>query len=117
MIRKNAVHHSDPAAAPLDPSEAIAVMPSSMGQDFEAFLAEDGILESVKAAAIKRVIAYQILQAMNKQGLTKQEMARRMKTSRSQLDRVLHPKVRTIQLDVLIRAAHCVGRKFTLTLD
>lgn len=116
MIRKNAANHPDPAAAPLVPSEAIAVKPSSLGQDFEAFLAEEGMLESVKATAIKRVIAFRLLQAMSDQGLTKQEVAKRMKTSRSQLDRVLDPKVKTIQLDVIIRAAHCVGRKLTLTL-
>jgi predicted XRE-type DNA-binding protein len=116
MIRKNAVHHPDLALARFDAAEAIAIKPSSLGQDFEAFLAEEGILESVKATAIKRVIAFRLRQAMNDQGLTKQEVAKRMRTSRSQLDRVLDPKVKTIQLDVIIRAAHCVGRKLTLTL-
>jgi antitoxin HicB len=75
------------------------------------------MLESVKATAIKRVIAFRLRQAMKAQELTAQEVAKRMKSSPSQLARVLDPQVRTIRSDVLIHAAHCLGRTFTLTLD
>ena len=98
-------------------SEAVSMHPANIGSDFEDFLAEEGILEEVRAAALKRVIAFQLQQDMKEKGLTKLEVAKRMKTSRSQLDRILNPAIRTIQLDLIIRAATCVGRRFTLTLS
>jgi predicted DNA-binding protein (UPF0251 family) len=116
MIRKKTEPIGDQEAAVYVPGEAIAVDPVFVGSDFDAFLADEGILEEVQAAAIKQVIAYQLQREMDVKGLTKMEVAKRMKTSRSQLDRILDPAVKTIQLDLIIRAAQCVGRKFTLTL-
>lgn len=52
-----------------------------IGPDFDDLLAEDGIQEDVTAAALKRVLAYQLEQAMKKHGVNQTEMARRMKTS------------------------------------
>lgn len=116
MIRKKTHQQDVNAIAVYDPAEAVAVNPANIGSDFNDFLAEEGILEEVQATALKRVIAYQLQKDMKERGLTKLEVAKRMKTSRSQLDRILDPAVKTIQLDLIIRAAQCVGRRFTLTL-
>ena len=64
-----------------------------IGSSFDDFLKEEGIYEDVTAHAIKRVLAWQISQAMQAQNITKVEMARRMKTSRAQLDRLLDPEI------------------------
>ena len=61
----------------------------NIGSDFDKFLAEEGILEHSTAVAIKRVITWQIGEAMKAQGITKRALAERMKTSRSSLDRLL----------------------------
>ena len=87
-----------------------------IGSSFDEFLKEDGIYEDVTATAIKRVLAAQILQAMTDGAISKAEMARRMKTSRSQLDRLLDPKQTTTQLDTLYKAAHAVGREIRIEL-
>ena len=87
-----------------------------IGSAFSDFLKEEGIYEEVTAHAIKRVLAFQIEQAMKDQGITKVEMARRMKTSRAQLDRLLDPENDKVQLDTVQRAAAAVGRKLHMEL-
>ena len=81
----------------------------AVGSTLDDFLKEDGTYESTQAVAIKRVLAWQIGQAMEKKQLTKAEMARRMDTSRSQLDRLLDPESNSVTLETLTRAARAVG--------
>jgi DNA-binding Xre family transcriptional regulator len=87
-----------------------------IGSSFADFLREEGLYEDVTAHAIKRVLAWQIEQAMHAKGLTKVEMAKRMKTSRAQLDRLLDPNNDKVQLDTMQRAAAAVGRTLHLEL-
>lgn len=87
-----------------------------IGSAFSDFLKGEGIYEKVTAHAIKRVLAWQIEQAMKTQGLTKVEMAKRMKTSRAQLDRLLDQNNDKVQLDTIQRAATAVGRRLHLEL-
>jgi len=87
-----------------------------IGSSFGDFLKDEGIHEEATAHAIKRVLAWQIEQAMAEQGITKSEMAKRMKTSRAQLDRLLDPDNDKVQLDTVQRAAAAVGRTLHLEL-
>jgi antitoxin HicB len=87
-----------------------------IGSSFDAFLEEEGVREETSAAAIKRVLAWQLEQAMAKKGMTKNEMAKRMRTSRSQLDRILDPDYDKIQLDTVFKAARILGRGVKLEL-
>ena len=87
-----------------------------IGSSFDDFLKEDGIYEEVTARAIKRVIARQLDALMEDQGLTKSALAKRMKTSRAQLDRVLNPDNESVTLDTLARAAKAVGRQLRIEL-
>jgi len=79
-------------------------------------LKDEGIREEATTHAIKRVLAWQIQQAMSEQGITKSAMAKRMKTSRAQLDRLLDPNNDKVQLDTVQRAAAAVGRTLHLEL-
>lgn len=88
----------------------------SIGSSFEDFLKEEGIYEEVQAQAVKEVLAWQIEQAIKTQGLTKAEMARRMQTSRAQLDRLLDPKNTSVTLHTLQRAAAILGKRVRLDL-
>jgi antitoxin HicB len=88
----------------------------TIGGSFDDFLKEEGIYEEVTAVAIKRVLAWQLAEAMRTQGMSKNEMARRMQTSRSQLDRVLDPDNDRIQLDTVFKAARVLGREVKLEL-
>lgn len=88
-----------------------------IGSSFDDFLKDEGIQEEANAHAIKRVLAWQIEQAMAEQGLTKSAMAKRMKTSRAQLDRLLDPDNDKVQLDTVQRAAAAVGRTLHLGLS
>ena len=85
------------------------------GSSFDSWLQEEGIYEEVTASAIKRVLARQITDEMNKQSITKSEMARRMGTSRSALERLLDPESETT-LNTLTKAAHAVGRSLRMEL-
>ncbi len=87
-----------------------------IGSAFDDFLKEEGIYEEVTAGAVKRLLTRQITDAMDAGKISKSEMARRMKTSRSQLDRLLDPDNTRIQLDTLYKAARAVGRNVRLDL-
>jgi DNA-binding Xre family transcriptional regulator len=86
-------------------------------ETFDDFLAKDGLLAETEDAAIKEIIADQIKVAMDKQKLTKTEMAARMKTSRRQLDRLLDPDNPSVTLATLRRAASAVGRNLRVELE
>ncbi len=85
-------------------------------ETFDEFLAEQGILEATEDHAVKELIAEQIAAAMDEHGLTKVEMAARMKTSRRQLDRLFDPKIQSVTLDTLRRAANAIGRSLRIDL-
>jgi len=87
-----------------------------IGSSFDDFLKEDGIYGEVTARAIKRVLARQLDAVMKHEGVTKSELARRMQTSRAQLDRLLDPDNESVTLGTLTRAAHAVGRQLRLEL-
>jgi antitoxin HicB len=87
-----------------------------IGSSFDDFLKEEGLYEEATTRAVKRVIAWQIAQAMAEQHISKTEMARRMQTSRAQLERLLDPDNDKVQLDTMQRAAAAVGRKLRLEL-
>lgn len=82
----------------------------------DSCLAEDGKLEEFEAVAIKEVLAWQIAEAMKAQNLSRKRLAERMKTSRSQIGRLLDPKDGNVTLATLQRAARIVGRKLRLEL-
>ena len=86
------------------------------GSTFDDFLKDDGLLEECTALAVKRVLARQINQEMEKQCLSKTAMAERMHTSRSQLDRLLDPENTGISLEMMHRAASIVGRRLEISL-
>ncbi len=81
------------------------------GSTFDSFLEQEGIREEVEAVAIKRVLAWQLEQAMQKQQKTKQAMAKQLHTSRSQLDRLLDPRNVSVTLDTITRAARALGKR------
>jgi antitoxin HicB len=84
------------------------------GSTFDSFLEQEGIREEVEAVAIKRVLAWQLEQAMQKQKKTKQAMAKQLHTSRSQLDRLLDPQNISVTLDTITRAARALGKRVVI---
>lgn len=87
-----------------------------IGSSFEDFLKEEGTYEETTAIAVKRVLAWQLRQAMESRKITKKRMAEEMMTSRSQLDRILDPENASVQLDTFFKAAKAVGRKVEIQL-
>ncbi len=87
-----------------------------LGSDFDKFLDEEGIRADTEAAAIKRVIAYQIEIEMKQAKLSKSAMAERMHTSRTALDRLLDPANVSVTLQTLERAALALGKSLKIEL-
>ena len=87
-----------------------------IGSSFADYLKDEGTYQETSAVAIKRVLAWQLERAMEKQGVSKNEMAKRMHTSRSQLDRILDPDNDKIQLDTVFKAAQVLGREVKMEL-
>lgn len=86
------------------------------GSTLDSMLREDGVYEEVTAGAIKRVLARQLEAAMEKQKLSRTEMARQMHTSRAALNRLLDPENESVTLATLQKAAVVVGREIRLEL-
>ena len=88
----------------------------NVGSSFDSWLREEGIYEEVAATAIKRVLARQLEAAMKEKQVSKAEMARRMRTSRAALDRLLDPDYDAVTLNTLRKAALAVGRELRIEL-
>ena len=86
-----------------------------IGSSIDSFLKKEGVFEAAQAQAIKEVVAWQLAQAMKKKKITKLQMATLLKTSRTQVDRLLDPK-NDITLSSLQRAAAIVGRRVMIEL-
>jgi len=89
----------------------------NIGSSFDDFLQEEGLLDEASAVAIKRVIAWQIDQEMKAQKLTKSAMAKKMRTSRAALNRLLDETDTSLTLTTLSRAATVLGKKFRIELE
>lgn len=87
-----------------------------IGSDFDDFLEEEGILEAVNTAAIKQILAIQIEKEMKEQNISKTLMAKKLNTSRSQLDRLLDPLNTSVTLATLINAAKVLNKKLEIRL-
>lgn len=89
----------------------------NIGSDFDDFLRREGLLETVTAVAVKRYLAYQLKQKMAQDNMSKTELARRMQTSRSALDRLLNPDNSSVTLQTLQNAARALGGRLKIELD
>ena len=87
-----------------------------IGSSFEDYLAEQGNLKETSAIAVKRVLAWQLEKAMKERQMSKSAMAQAMRTSRSQLDRILDPDNDHIRLDTLTAAANVLGLNLRIEL-
>ena len=87
----------------------------NMGSSIDDLLKEEGILEEARTEAVKEVAAWQLAQAMKTRKISKSKMAALLKTSRSQVDRLLDPR-NDITLQSLQRAAAAVGRRVNIKL-
>lgn len=87
-----------------------------LGSSFDDFLEEEGLYAEIEIVAVKRVLAAKIEQLMEKLELSKTDMASKMHTSRSSLDRLLDPENTSVTLDTLARAAKAVGQRLDINL-
>lgn len=89
----------------------------NMKSDFDEFLQEEGIFAETEAIAIKRVIAYQIQQEMEKQNINKSTMAKLMHTSRTSVDRLLDPTNKSLTISTLEAATQALGKKLNISIS
>ena len=89
---------------------------SRIGGNFDDFLEEEGILQEVEAVVVKRVLAFQIEQEMEKRGLSKTAMAKQMETSRAALDRLLNPENDAVTLKTMWKAASVLGKRLHIEI-
>ena len=89
---------------------------NAIGSSFDSFLDEEGIADEVEAGAIKKLIAYQLQEAIKKEQLTKTALAAQLYTSRDAVNRLLDPENESITLLTLKRAANVLGKKLHLEL-
>ena len=118
FIKKNSENAGGgfgPGAAADEGYAGVSAKNPHWGTTLDAFLAEEGIREAANAEAVTRVVAWQLVREMERQGITKAELAQRMHTSRAQVDRILKAKG-NVTVESLQRAAALVGRELRLEL-
>jgi predicted XRE-type DNA-binding protein len=86
------------------------------GSSIDDLLEDEGVFEAFQARAIKEVIAWQLGQAMEERKLSKRRLAILMRTSRTQVDRMLDPRDGNVTIETLQRAAAIVGRTVRVEL-
>ena len=89
------------------------IRPEHVGQDFDEFLAEEGIAAEVEARAIKKLV----VALLSNMGLSQGELAQRLDTSRTQVRRLLDPDCTTITLSTLQRAADVTGHRLVIGFE
>ena len=87
-----------------------------MNSDFDEFLKNDGIYDEVHNPATKRVIAYQLQEAMKAKSITKTKMASMMNTSRAVVDRLLNPANESLTFKTLETAVYVLGKKVNISI-
>lgn len=87
-----------------------------IGSSFDSFLVDEGISEEVESGAVKKIIAYQLQEAIEKEHLSKTALAIKLETSRAAVDRLLDPENESITLLTLKKAASILGKKLRLEL-
>lgn len=86
------------------------------GSTLDEFLAREGVLQEFQAKAIKEVVAWQLGEAMRERKLSKNQLAKEMRTSRTQIDRLLDPEAENVTIETLQRAAAVVGKRVQIEL-
>lgn len=89
-------------------------MKHGIGSNFDDFLADEGMLATAEAVAIKRVLAFQIKETMEQNNITKTQMAKKMKTSRTAIDRLLDPLNTSITLATIENAVAAMGKRLNI---
>ena len=87
-----------------------------IGSSFDSFLEEENLLAETGAEALKRVIAWQIKEFIETNHINKTSFAKKMHTSRSQLDRLLDPANTNISLKALVSTANAMGKHVEIRL-
>jgi len=87
-----------------------------IGSSFKDFLEQEGIDEEVTSNAVKKLLSYQLLEKLEKENMTKLELAARLSTSRSAVDRILDPDNESITLHTLQKVAEVLGKKLKIEL-
>lgn len=87
-----------------------------LGSDFDDFLRGEGSLEAAEHIASKRVLAFQIREALQTDAISVSELARRMNTSRSSINRLLDPDNPSVTLETMERVANAIGRRLVVQL-
>jgi len=86
------------------------------GSNFDDFLEDEGLPEECTAEAVKRVLAMELMAAMRETGVSKAELARRLHTSRAQIERIINPEEVGVSLKTLFNAARQLGRRMEIRL-
>ena len=86
-----------------------------IGSNFDDFLKEEGILEEIEEVVAKKIFVFQMEKEMKRQMVDKAELAERMETSRSAVDRILDPESPST-LRTFAKAARALGRHLKISL-
>jgi len=91
-------------------------MNNNIGSSFDDFLEEEGISAEVEVGAVKKIISYQLQDALDKENLTKTELAQKLDPSRAAVNRLLDPDNYSVTLNTLVKAASVLGKRVSVAI-
>lgn len=91
-------------------------MNSTIGSSFDDFLEEEGIASEVEAGAVKKIISCQLQNALDKENMTKTDLAKKLDTSRAAVNRLLDPENYSVTLNTLVKAANVLGKHVSIAI-
>ena len=97
-------------------SKTVKTRNKHRGSSLRGFLKEDGILDEIEAAALKRAFALKVADLMKQRDFNKTAMAAEMRTSRAAINRILDPENTSVTLTTLNKVARSLGRKLKIEL-
>jgi len=86
------------------------------GQSFSDFMVEQGLYEEAQELAAKKILIYQLEAEMEKQNISKNEMAKRLHTSRSAINNILDGAYNS-SIGSLEKIAYALGKQIAITLQ
>ena len=87
-----------------------------IGSNFDHYLEEENLLAETEALALKKVLVWELYQAMEEKKLTKTAVAKLMHTSRAAFNRLLNPDNTSLNLMSMEKAAIALGKKIHIEL-
>ena len=87
------------------------------GSRLSDFLMDQGIFHEAQAHALKQVLIWKILDEMKRRSMSKASLAICLNVSQDQIDLLLDAEIDQVDLNLLCKVSHVLGRKVRIDIE